>query len=507
MSTGRSCDGYPESAHSRPSDSAISSYAIPYRVPGSQEDRQILHYYVVHASSSFSGYLASEFWHRIVLQQSQSNHVVRNAVLALGALHRDYMTEPEEGRVQSTYDGASEKTLLLYNRAMRSLRLFLESGETSKQRRGWSTNDYDPIITALVCSALFYSFESSRGLGEAALQHLRNGVAILQRPQDISLAQSPHVATDHDVMRELTNLFVRLDLQGTLYDDDRVPLMDLTEQNMDESGCSTSGTGSTPFSTLTEAHTALTAIQNRLFRLLVLNVGHQFDNPEEFPPAILAEKSALLDDFAAWHQRLGIIRQPQSSESEPHGVELRSYSLGSSILVLHARTCNLLLCSKFPNDPTAFGGGTAPASLAATERVRECLDLATVILESDADPAQQSPPAIERGWRRRHLSAELGVVAPLYVIAMKSSDASVVRRALCLLTAAENRREGLYDSSVVRGIVEKALALEVRDEELESLSLERLDISTVPAEYRGVHIQDKRSGGLNGFAKLMGETV
>jgi hypothetical protein len=44
----------------------ISRYAIPFKVPGSQKDRQVLHYYCVQGSGELAGWFNLDFWSRVV---------------------------------------------------------------------------------------------------------------------------------------------------------------------------------------------------------------------------------------------------------------------------------------------------------------------------------------------------------------------------------------------------------------------------------------------------------
>lgn len=76
------------SASSSLSSQSIKAYAIPFRVPGSQADRQLLHHFCVVSASELSGFLVSDFWTRTVLQRAQHELVVRQAVVALSSLHR-----------------------------------------------------------------------------------------------------------------------------------------------------------------------------------------------------------------------------------------------------------------------------------------------------------------------------------------------------------------------------------------------------------------------------------
>lgn len=68
--SGWSCDGYPRTPSPPTSGSlSIASYSIPFRVPGSKRDREMLHYFCSQAAIEISGFMSAEFWTRTVLQQ------------------------------------------------------------------------------------------------------------------------------------------------------------------------------------------------------------------------------------------------------------------------------------------------------------------------------------------------------------------------------------------------------------------------------------------------------
>lgn len=88
--------GTAQNTSSTPSLS-ITNYSLPFRVQGSQGDRQMLHYFFAQGSSDVSGFLSSDFWTRALPQQIQHDYVIRQALVALSSLHLDYVTEAAPG--------------------------------------------------------------------------------------------------------------------------------------------------------------------------------------------------------------------------------------------------------------------------------------------------------------------------------------------------------------------------------------------------------------------------
>ena len=171
-STGRKCDGYAtqkgenvgQGRNSATAPLQVIAYAIPFSVPGSQRDRQMLHYFCVEAASNLCGYFTSRygFWSHFALQCSHDEPVVRQALVALSSIHLDYVSK-DPCHVKGTDGGAlTVETLQQYDKAVRKLRRYLATKE-------------EPLIkVALICCVSFYSFESARGEYDNALEHLHN---------------------------------------------------------------------------------------------------------------------------------------------------------------------------------------------------------------------------------------------------------------------------------------------------------------------------------------------
>ena len=217
MRSGWTCPGYSQTAANGAEDQAqasllnlevvraakskdyITQYSIPFKVPGSQEERRALHYFANFAAADLGGYLPSNFWSRTILQRCQHDVPVRHAAAALGRAHMEYITSPN-----TTGFAVSEETAAAYRKAIKALRNYL--GRNSEPDRS----------LVLMCSAVFFCFELIRAERRGALQHLSSAVLILREWGVEHARISNPQADDHD---ELLDAFVRMDLQATLYDD------------------------------------------------------------------------------------------------------------------------------------------------------------------------------------------------------------------------------------------------------------------------------------------------
>jgi hypothetical protein len=89
--SGQSLIAYPAAAIMR--QVSVASYAIPFRMPGSQDDWRAMHYSCTFAATRLTSYLP-EFWSTCMLQRCQSDSLVRQAIVTLSHAHLEKL-EPK----------------------------------------------------------------------------------------------------------------------------------------------------------------------------------------------------------------------------------------------------------------------------------------------------------------------------------------------------------------------------------------------------------------------------
>ncbi|KLO81891.1 uncharacterized protein LW93_7053 [Fusarium fujikuroi] len=432
----------------------IASYSIPFKIPGSQKDRRLLHYFCVQGSEDISGFLASDFWSQTVLQAGHEDLVVRQALVAMSSLHLDYISSsPDRASV------ASPETLSLYGKALRSL------GKRIVQPSDGTTR------TALVCCILFYCCESAIGDRNAALQHLSNGLKLLVS------AQRENAADESKGIERLTTIFERLDMQASFFEDDRIPTFASPEYKYEEPDLSLLSLRKS-FLGLEDAQQRLVKLQAWLYRFVNKNAEFYQDAKESLSLDTLKEKSSLEQAYNAWIEGINEFENKDQHDGQIlHGIRT---------LLVHFHVCQMILQSKFPQDHGVFGASPNPTA-------HHILDLAETLLEYTTQ-VNASPSATKTP--RRNFSLETGVVAPLFALAIKCSDDSAATRAAQML-ASSHRREGLYDAQTMSHIINELKisrdsATQIKDED-------RWGIEAVtPLEY---HIPEQYDGG--GIDKLL----
>jgi hypothetical protein len=110
----------------------------------------------------------------------------------------------------------------------------------------------------------------------------------------------------------------------------------------------------------------------------------------------------------------------------------------------------------------------------------------------------------------RSFSSEMGIVAPLFLLAMKCHDRHVCKKAASLL-ATSNRREGLIDAQMVLSILERVAMLK-QQEEIIPLVAEAVKRSVAASteemhlEVWGAEVIEGTKDGQQGMAKMLGVT-
>ncbi|KAK2608323.1 hypothetical protein N8I77_006941 [Diaporthe amygdali] len=442
------CDGYaadkamPNASTSRKNASAvtmnpitnsnmsISSYAIPFRVPGSQRDRQVLHYFYVRGAHEIASHFNVDFWTNTVLQQSHAEPVVRQALVSLGSLHLDYTAAAVPGN-NTTKDGA----LAQYGRAINALRRRIERP------------DRETLRTALTCCILFYCFEAALGDSKGAMRHLDSGLDLLSTGRH-------HNAGDVDAF---SRVFESLDLQATMFDDGRVPHLVLPTKKAE--------TDTATFSSLDEAYGTFIRLQSSIFHFLTSQLQYKFCTEGSLPTSVVEEKRLLQERSDTW---LSAFKQSTCGMEQD-----KEKSSGPQILLVQWQVSKMLIEANYPTNDNIFGASP-------NFRAEEILDMAKEILRHSSQ--DETEPKQGTIGQRCTFSSQNGIVAPLFALATKCSDENVCNRALELLSASR-RREGLYDAESMAEIIhqfrtarqQKILCNDqVLDENLKGLSLESL---------------------------------
>ncbi|KAL4926180.1 Zn(II)2Cys6 transcription factor [Aspergillus undulatus] len=403
--TGRHCEGYPEptagqvqARQAKP----IRVYNLPFKVPGSQADRQLLHFYCCEAAGGLSSFSDPTLWSRLILQRSHHQPVIRHSLVTVAALYRDYL---QGGN--SIQKWASEMAMQRIARCHRQLRLHLRSPEAS-------------FDTALICSILFFAFETMIGDCGSATRHLDNGLNLLKQCQATQ-------GSDDELLPHLASIFSRLDVHASTFDDERVPIMTLTSPE------ETSGiihAVPTELSTLEEAEIVLTKLQNWLMHHIIEHVQHKHEPLTEFPPELLHQRFVLYQQFERFFFALDALLSSLPGD----------FSHRALLLRIQAQMYYAILIENIPNKASNPPFGPQPH----VDRLRDVLaDVQAFLSLEGADAATQNFT----------LTSQL--VAILYFLCLKTNDAQTRDIGFSLLQHPKMpAKDGLWESQKAVSIIQ-----------------------------------------------------
>jgi hypothetical protein len=394
---------------------------------------------------SFAGGSESNFWTKIVLRAGQAELVVRNAIIALGALHEDYQIRSGKYDAQLIEDQSYRDVTLLYGKALRQLnqRLNEPSQENAK--------------IAIICSILFACFEVLRRNNMAAVVHYQQGMRQLMRqmalptpspsPTDnksssgssFSTTQSTSLTVrfreiPEDELDDIMRVFARYDIQACTFSKDRAEPLHVD----------TSSPRSVPALTdltLPQVRTHLDNLLVCVYQLIKSDLRmYRYWDVNMVPPLWQQRRTSAIQVFEDWS---GALEQffTNAEKTMPHH-EVRSL-LGLRLQIQVAIIeLKMSIDHKTETCYDAFRADFAEM-VARVEKLFASLAL------HDAKPLDVETV---------DFTMELGLIHPLFFIAVKCRDWNVRRRAVALLRKAG--KEGVWEGPIMAVLSTKIMRLE-----------------------------------------------
>ncbi|KAK5031360.1 hypothetical protein LTS07_005095 [Exophiala sideris] len=432
-------------------------------MPGSQNDRQLLHYYCCQASWTLSAYTDPTLWTELILQRSHHEPVVRNALIALSSLHKDYLCGDFQPATAS--DGAPRltppaKTTSMIAKCHRQLRNYL------------SRNDASPQV-ALTCSLIFYTFESLLGDSEKAIWHLDRGLMLLKQCHLDSDGQ------DDPLIVHLTTLLHNLDTQASAFDDRRAPILNLVS---DTESKGVIDLVPESFPDISHAERILTKLQNWTLNYLVKQVGHKGRATDGPPAEFLHERLVLARQFDRFAQALADLTAAHEIKATTENEAQQRLDTQKLLLCqIHFHSFQHLLSEYLsthisrptikpnpypysPSGPSLWPELARPIpshnpnahTLHTLQTALETTLSSITSLLSLPHPKCQPTPTSPRTYT---LSTNL--IAALYFISLKTTNPQTLSSALDLFShpTIAHSRDGLWDARTASFVVQNLLKL------------------------------------------------
>ncbi|KAL2849669.1 hypothetical protein BJX68DRAFT_237483 [Aspergillus pseudodeflectus] len=418
---GRQCEGYPVPMNGQGKELQrqqrldIRVYSLPFKVPGSQADRQLLHFYCVEAAGSLSSFSDPTLWTTLILQRSHHQPVIRNALVTLAGLYREYLLGGN-----SIQPSGSQLAMQRIAKCHRQLRLYLRTPDAS-------------VETPLICSILFYVFETLVGDASSAIQHLNSGLNLLRRTQARS-----HDYSD-DILPHLIAIFSRLDVQASAFDDLRVPILTLVSP---EEMSGLVGIVPDTMSSLSEAEAALTKLQNWMMHHIIAYLSHKNQSMDQLPQGLIHERFVLYQQYERFLDALSILLA-----SLPVDMMHRALLLRIQALMYHAILLENIPKHTPPSSSNPSSGYSTPSSPGPNDSLQSALLDTQQFLSSLSAP--DTP---------RHFTLCSQLVAILYFLCLKTTDPQSQETALALLRHSRlPARDGLWEAQKAISIVQTLL--------------------------------------------------
>lgn len=449
----RACEGYSPARQGQEllACDPITIYSIPFQMPGSQADRQLLHYYCCQVAGSLCSYMDSTLWTTLVLQRCHHQPVIRHALVTLSSLHQDHL----RGDFQRG-SSSNAKSIELIAKCHRQLRAYLCSPTASPE-------------VALICSIIFYAFESLMGDARQAIWHLDQGLKLWVQCQSDDSGLAPCF---DELSGHLDAHFSRLDTQASTFNDYRVPVLMLISP-AEKDGI----VPVTPEAFLSSVHAEhiLTKLQNWTMHVLMKHAQCRSHLSHELPAYLLHEILILDAEF----ERFG------ATVNQFSGHETLASTNQTILLRIQAEIYHSVLLER-----TAIF--VSPSASTVSQRLHDALCDMSALLSMSSNPDSES---------KRSFTLSTQLISIIFFACLKTPDRQTVQMGLSLLHHPMlPNRDGLWDVNVVESVIQAIMERETAPAVGESAL-------PITLEARGSDILEV-AGGLDAiYAKMQGSSM
>lgn len=466
-STGRTCDGYGIWGGGGNPRGAVGELAaakcvqLPCQQPQTIRPRlspssfpnlqqtsaaRALCYFQRYTTVKFSGLFESQFWSKLVLQACFSEPAAFHAATALGATHQnDFTLSMQE----------QNKSMMHLRRKMRN-------------------KDKNSLDIALITCLLYVCLELMKGDLKAGQVHLHNGRAILQEAQrqdrsvdgvNILVLNLRHNSTNDYIAES----FARMTLQSALFDRQLTCLygIDLA------SGLKSLAKYDIPqaFSTLAEARCYLDCLTNSIYALEEEASNHHNRDANLPTGSWLALSRRQIQLQSLTQQWLASFQRSDLKMPTPQNFRLK---LGAPLLLLYHEMLTIMIATCGRGfDETVFDLHHSEFT-SMVERAEKICRLRLEVLKQFF-PAGHHIPKVR-------FSADMGVIPPLYFVALKCRDLKLRNRAIAQLRDVPHR-EGVWDGVLASKIAQRVADLEYGVHAgIRHMNRVRVELATPPDE-------------------------
>lgn len=395
---------------------------------GSAEDYQYLHHFRTYTAYQLEGPFTKDVWHSLVLQLAENDESLWQGVIAISALSKT-SAYPMVHADSKGPDAARhyEYGLQVYGRALAAMQHLAESPQMDRR-------------ALLVSCLLIICFETLHGNRTTALRQVQVGLRLLA--ESIPVRATTHQQSSRDLdMDNLVAAFEELRVQTWLMESG---LVRRTEVDPGPVKLSLPPTLPNVFVDLAQARDAAMVIlkNTQVFMANLVALGyhspvHQISNSVRhggrlteysLPPVQqvskdgFAEQSKLLELCDAWHAAMGVIMSQQYPGEDS---DCKTY-FGARVLMINYFTTKSVIQNVFEKSESSWDR--------YRPQYERAVDLCDALLR-------------DQRFTTSNFNLSVGIVLPLFNIAIKCREPVLRRRTIALL-ARSQRREGVWDSAM-----------------------------------------------------------
>lgn len=245
------------------------------RCGGSSEnpqERRSLQFFRLETIPGIGGYFGISTW-KLVLQACETQPIVRQAAIALGALHETMSLQSSCGDTSKQLE--TTFPLKQYGKALLAIREYLSTAKDPK------------LEVVLMCSLICISIEVMQNNWLNASVHLENSLHLLQ-------AKSSREMFNTDIDPDISLSFSHLDLHASKFQGMRSPAM-VHKNEFIMPG---------RFSSIVQAKDALANLVTRLWAFTRSTAEeYKYRKLQPVPPDAVAAGEKLIEGFVAWKDR------------------------------------------------------------------------------------------------------------------------------------------------------------------------------------------------------------
>jgi hypothetical protein len=400
---------------------------------GTEQEHRFLSFFHHHTAPIISGCFDSEFWNKLLPQVGNSEPTIRHAMIAVAVAYARLESIDE---LLPGVDNAKESRyfeLQQYNKAIHHLRLHLSANGVT-------------LEVTLMCCLLLICLEFLRGNIEQAILHLQGGINILHnyhvKTKYSSIeSSSPYLpARSSLIAQQVEDMFNRLRNQWILCG---------RATSLDDAGfIPDSLTSKSTFSSLGEARSSLDQLSTLCLQVIHASADYVFtslgDGTGSMDTTISARHGWISAQLGMWAHAFESFTAQNTCRTDTQ------FIYGSTLLRMSYITFKIWLAACISTEETIFDE--------KTQEFAAIIALASTLMKSSY--SYISLPQRLSARDPVSFTFEMGVIAPLYFVALKCRDGQLRRKAISLLSICTPRREGFWDADILTYVARRAVELE-----------------------------------------------